>query len=70
MHFHVYCVYLFAGVHPNASKIMQEDLPDDDGDADKDDAHQDVPLVVELLVIVIPPYNTIFTIELGLKSDI
>ena len=49
---------------------MQEDLPDDDRDADKDDAHQDVPLVVKLLVIVIPPYNTIFTIELGLKSDI
>ena len=64
------CFFLFASVYPNASEIMQEDLPDDDRDADKDDAHQDVPLVVELLVIVIPPYNTIFTIELGLKSDI
>ena len=37
------------------SKIMLKDQPDDDGDADEDDAHQHMPLVVNLLVIVIPP---------------
>ena len=37
--------------------MKEEDPPDEDWDADKDDAHEHMPLVIKLLIIVVPPEN-------------
>ena len=34
--------------------MKEEDPPDEDWDADKDDAHEHMPLVIKLLIIVVP----------------
>ena len=47
---------------------MLQNQPDKDGDADKDDAHQHMPLVVNLLVIVIPPKHPILTVKTGVNQ--
>ena len=66
-----YQVYSQVNIHLYflAGERQQEFLPNDNWDADKDDAHKHMPFVIKFLVVVIPPEIVLSAIEFGMEEN-